>query len=142
MGSSMDQSRSSSRAGAFLATRLWPVWLLAFKPMDRKDDMAPGLEHCFRSAMRAMRSGAVFAVRRGGQCLGALLLLAASACSSTASPPCAASTVVTGCHGGAKGYSCAGGAAPDPSLGCSSGMAGPTGDTYYCCGGVAGACMV
>ncbi len=79
-------------------------------------------------------------IRRG---LRTLLLMGASACTAAASPPpCAESAVVTGCQGGASGYSCTGGAVPTPSLNCGDGVAGPTGETYFCCGGAAGTCMV
>jgi len=78
----------------------------------------------------SLNCGAGTAVPNGGM----------SYCCGTAAS-CAANASVTGCQGGSTGYSCTGGTTPDASLNCGSGVAGPTGDTYYCCGGAAGTCM-
>jgi hypothetical protein len=45
-----------------------------------------------------------------------------------------------GCFGGSAGLVCTGGAVPDASQNCSSPEVGPSGDTYYCCGGTVGTC--
>ena len=55
---------------------------------------------------------------------------------------CAASSAVSGCVGGSSGYACTGTAVPDATLNCSQGVPGTGGNTYYCCGGTAGSCMV
>jgi hypothetical protein len=44
------------------------------------------------------------------------------------------------CFGGSTGLACTAGAAPDASLNCSSPEIGPSGDSYYCCGGTVGSC--
>ncbi len=59
---------------------------------------------------------------------------------TTTAGGCSADPTITGCAGGSSGYSCTGGATPAASLNCSSGVAGPSGDTFYCCGGAAGTC--
>ncbi len=59
---------------------------------------------------------------------------------SVATGTCSADAAITGCVGGSSAYKCTGGITPDPSLKCSTGVAGPAGDVYYCCGGTGGTC--
>ena len=74
------------------------------------------------------------------------LMAAMSGCTATATvngqpsgavpTTCGPDTTVVGCVGSSTGYSCSGAASPDngdPSLNCSQGTAGTSGDTLYCC---------
>ena len=58
--------------------------------------------------------------------------------STTVTASCTADTTLD-CFGGSSGFTCTGNATPTASN-CSQPSVGPTGDTYYCCGGSTGAC--